>query len=181
MMIYEKELKGKYVTLRSIQETDAEVVLKMRLNPQKTKYMGAPIENDINHERNWIKQIREKKDDYTFVSVDSFGNVIGKIGIYNFKDNCAESGRLLMYGNALQSIESVYLALKFDFEVLNLDRIWSSVDPENKSSLKLSKMFGEQFNDPEYFEPQGRIMQVGILAKQAFYLKEKEILRILRY
>ena len=174
-MHYNGTLSGKYVTLRSIEESDAAIVHKMRTNPEKTKYMGPPVKNDITHEIEWIRSIREKEGDYTFVALDKNGKIIGKLGMYDIDGYSAQSGRLLMYGNSLQSIESLLLIHDFVFNELGLSRVWSTVEPANTSSLKITRLLGAVFDPLEHVEESGRIVLISNLTKENYFKSRPSI------
>ena len=149
-MIYDGIVKGKYVCLRSIEEKDAPRILEMRADYEYTKYLGPPLDSDVEHEEAWIRSLRDKSDDYTFVSIDSEGKIVGKIALMDIADGNACSGRFLMYGNALQSIETSYLMKVFAFDILKLEYIRAYIDPRNKRALRLSEMEGMTFSNPEF-------------------------------
>ena len=149
-MVYSKVIVGKYVKMRSVEESDAEETLKMRLNKEKTKFLHQ-VENNLDKQRNWIKNQRTREGDYHFVVEDlKTGKLIGMVGISEIENKRGHIGRILMYGNSFQSFETYYLALKFGFEVLNLEVQWGDTDIENKSAYNLCLTFGMQYKEPVY-------------------------------
>ncbi len=146
-MIYDGSLVGKYVTLKSVLEKDAEVTLSMRTNKEKTKFLH-PVENNLEKQKDWIRSQNEKDDDYFFLAYNKKDVPVGTIGVSEIKNDVGHLGRVLSYGNPLESFELYYLSLLFSFDILHLKEIWGDVDPNNLSSLNFSKQFGAVYDPP---------------------------------
>ena len=101
-MVYPKEIRGLTVRLRSIMPEDAEITYKMRMDKEKVKYMHQ-INGTIEDQKKYIIQQQKKEGDYLFVVLDYNNNVIGMRGIYDVKENSAESGRTIGYGDAFKT------------------------------------------------------------------------------
>lgn len=172
-MVYDGEIEGKYVTLRSVSEDDAEFTSFVRKDAKLTRYLPR-VDNTIEEQKAWIRKQRQDETDYFFVATDKDGIPVGTIGIYNIKDGCAEGGRLTSMGNALQSIEIQLLALHFDFDILNLNKVTTVVFKGNERALKLSKLFGIEFEDP-CFDERGNKVYNGSVTKESFKNNENKI------
>ena len=79
-MIYEKEITGLTVKLRSVAESDAEVTYAMRADAEKVKYMHQ-VNGTAEDQRRYIAAQRKKPGDYLFLVTDLNGNPIGMRGI----------------------------------------------------------------------------------------------------
>ena len=165
-MIYEGVVKGQYVYLMSVTENDAEFTLKVRQDKRLTKYLPK-LNNTLEQQREWIRIQREKKGDYYFLARDFEGNPVGTIGIYDIRGSVGEGGRLTSIGNALQSLEIQYLAFKFDFEILCLDKVTAFVYADNTSAYRLSKTLGIRFETPSV-DNDGRIVRNGSITREQY-------------
>lgn len=165
-MVYDGVVTGKYVQLFPVAEDDAEFTLMVRQDERLTRYLPK-VSNTLEQQREWIRRQREKDGDYYFIAKDFAGSPVGTIGIYDIKDNQGEGGRLTSVGNALQSLEIQYLAFKFDFEILKLDKVTTYVLAENISAYKLSEKLGTRFEEPTIDE-QGRKICNGSMTREQF-------------
>lgn len=140
-MIYEKAIEGRYVNLKSADIDDAEFTREIRQDPMFSCFIPQ-IKNSIEQQRKWINQQREKEGDYFFVVWDKENNRLGTISIYDVEGNHAETGRLVMRGNAFQNIEAQLLSFQFAFDVLNLDYLISYIYQDNERAIRFDKQFG---------------------------------------
>lgn len=145
-MVFEGEIVGRYVTLRSATVDDAEFTLAIRQNKRMTRYMPY-LDITLEQQIAWIKKQRETEGDYFFVAWNRNNERFGTIGVYDIKDECAEVGRLAMLGTPFESIESQFLNLKFAYEILGLKKIYGHILTTNKSSLRLSNYLGGILSD----------------------------------
>ena len=177
-MIINGNIKGKYVTIRTVEEKDAEDTLKMRLNKEKTKFLH-PVDNDLDKQKNWIRNVRIKQNDYFFVIVNCRNEIIGTVGIYDIEKKKAHIGRLLIYGNALENIEAYLLAIKYGFDSLGIDEYWGDTDINNTSAIKYTKLFGFTYDPPVYDEELSREVCYCNLNKESFKKAEQKISKMI--
>ena len=104
-MFYDELLEGRYVDLRSVDENDAEFTLKIRQDPEFTKFLPK-IENTLEQQKNWIRYQRNKEGDYFFVVQNKAGERIGTIGLFDVTDVQCEGGRVAVGGSALAILEA---------------------------------------------------------------------------
>lgn len=174
-MIYDEAIHGKYVTMRSVMPSDAAVTLSMRLNKEKTKYLH-PVSNDLEKQTEWIKRQNEREGDYFFLAISNKTNkAVGTYGLDSYIGTVGHTGRLLMYGNALESIESNILVYRFIFEYINLEKIEGEVDSRNRSAIRLDQEFGFVFQEARYDEELDRMAHDCSLTKDAFYERLNKI------
>ena len=177
-MIYDKMICGRYVDIRSASLGDAEQTLKLRQDPQKTIFLHQ-LDNEIDKQKRWLKNQIEKTGDYFFVILDKKNEIIGTIGIYDIEGKKGQSGRLLSYGNSVQSFEGMLLAIRFAFDYLVLDELWGDVDARNTTALEFNKMFGFRFDDLVYDNELNRQVHRGTLYKSDFENYAKKIERFI--
>ena len=166
-MVYEKIIKGRYVTIRSIQDSDAEFSLNIRQNKEKTRFLHS-VENDLEKQRNWIKKQQQTEGDFFFIAETDEGKPVGTVGIYEIADGVGHLGRLLMIGNPFQTMEACLLVVEFAYESLGLHELFGDVDVDNKASMNISKTLGMHFGETEYDGAFGRWFKYGRAYKSEF-------------
>ena len=139
-MVYEKELKGKYIYLKACTEDDAEFALAIRNNEAFAGKIPT-LNISVDQQRDWIKKQRQKEGDYFFIVWDSNDNRIGTISIYDVKGDTAESGRLAILGNALQTMEAQMLSFEFAFEELRIKHLLGYIYADNTSAIRFNTLF----------------------------------------
>ncbi len=167
-MKYDGTIKGKYVTLRAVEEEDARVTMDMRLNPKSSGMFFHKVDNDIEKQKEWIRRQQKKEGDWFFIAEDKNGNPVGTVGMIDVHDDTGFSSRLIGTGNALQSFEIQMLILDWGFDYLNLKKILGDVDEKNGPALRLAKQIGWKFEDPVYDEERGRRVIFISLTKEIY-------------
>lgn len=134
-------ISGEFVDLRIAEVEDAEFTLSVRQNKEKNKYIPQ-IHTTINQQKEWIQKQIESDDCYFFVIERKTGERIGTFSLYDIQDKKAESGRLVMLGNQIESLETGVLFNKFCFETVRMDVVQSEIDAENNAALGYSNQLG---------------------------------------
>lgn len=176
-MIYEKTLCGKYVYLHSADIDDAEFTLSIRKNPELMKYMPI-LDITIDQQRAWIESQRKQVNDYFFVVRNNLNQPIGTVSLYNMQEKTAESGRLVLIGNALENAEAVLLLFRFGFQYLQLERIQGRVYVNNKRAIRFNSLFG-CVNGELGQHYNGQMIYKTLITSESFAMAEKRIVRIL--
>ncbi len=150
-MIYEKNLTGRYVELRSADLDDAEFTLNIRRDPEFKNFFpnftGTP-----ETQKAWLKYQREKPGDYFFVIWDLKTNTrAGTISVYDIQGDECEGGRVAVRSkNPFHAVEAQLLADEFAFKILGLKKVHAHVFADNKRALNFSKLFENTFEPAEY-------------------------------
>lgn len=149
-MIYDGEIVGKTVRLRSVTEDDAEVTLRMRMDPEKSRYIHK-VSGDVENQRAFIRSQMTKEGDYLFLVESLDGRPIGMKGVYDFdpETNTVETGRFISFGSQIQSIEALLLSFDFAFDVLGVDEIRMSVLSDNTNMKGVQERFGVEVTGVE--------------------------------
>lgn len=177
-MYIDYKLEGKYVSLRSVTENDAEFILNMRNNPQISKYLP-PLNVTIEQQRQWIAKQRADKDSYYFLWLTPTENPIGTISLYDMDGNHSEMGRLCSIGEPAANVEAFVLFLDFVFDTLNLDYTTGWVYEGNKSVIALNNALGMEWTDNKIDE-KGNPYRDCIMRKDAYKKKREKVLRRLK-
>jgi RimJ/RimL family protein N-acetyltransferase len=141
-------VRGKLTSLVNVTISDAEFICELRNNPLNNVFLSSSNSVDIQKQMNWIIDNQKTADDY-FIIKDRNYNSVGTISIYNKDENGAEFGRYIC-SNSLNAIESVYLLLKYSFDVLNLQYIYCKTVIENEKVWKQHLKFGFKFERNEF-------------------------------
>lgn len=174
-MIYDNTIFGKYIRLRSIVPEDAPATLAMRQDKEKTKYLH-PVDNDIRKQIKWIEMQNKREGDYLFLAISNKSDSpVGMFGIDSTEGRIGHAGRLLMFGNPLESMEINILVFRFAFEYLRVDLLEGEVDSRNSSAIRIDKEFGFILQEPVYDEELDRMAHSCSLAKADFYRRLEKI------
>lgn len=174
-MIAEEILEGKFVNLRPVKEEDAEFILRLRNNPEISKFLP-PLNITVEQQKNWITKQRRDDDSYYFIIEDKNNHPIGTISVYNICGDHAESGRFCSIGDSIQNSEASLLHCEFIFNRLNLDYLDIWVYKDNKPVLAFNKAFGCEW-DGEDIDDKGLFFLYGKLTKLNFQHKSAKIKR----
>ena len=137
-MVYEKDIKGNFVTLRSITVYDAEFSYNLRKDPRFVSIMGQPAES-VEAQRKYIEWQRKEPGDYYFVVLNKSGERIGLIGVYSIQGDTCEFGRELNIGEPYETMEAEILNFDFAKEVLGIRYSKSIVYKQNTKQFNMLK------------------------------------------
>ncbi|MBR9920478.1 MAG: GNAT family N-acetyltransferase [Bacteroidetes bacterium] len=136
--------------LRPIELRDKEAVFAYRSDPEANKYQGwvpeSPEEveafikknpSDFNEAESWFQLVLVDKEN---------GAVIGDVGIHFTGDQNRQCELGVTLSKAKQGCgfarEAMHAVMKYLFTELNKHRIFASVDPANRSSIRLLERLG---------------------------------------
>ena len=140
-MVYDKEIVGKFVTLKSIGIEDAEFSYELRRDPRFVSIMGQPA-SSLDNQKKYIERQREKEGDYYFVVYNRNKERIGLIGVYDILGESCETGREINVGQPYETMEAEVLLLDFCLEVLKLKVFKSIVYKNNPKQYNMLKRRG---------------------------------------
>lgn len=140
-MVWNGIIQGRFIDLRSIEESDAEFSYNIRNLPHAKGLVGVQVES-VEAQREYIRQQREKEGDYYFVAMDKEGNPIGLYGVYDIQGDECETGRVVAIGNAVQNMEIAILAEDFAKNILGLKYSNGVVYKHNTRQVLLQRKQG---------------------------------------
>lgn len=175
-MYLRENIEGYYVTLKSIDETDAEFSLSIRKDPMFSQYLPS-FDITLEEQKEWIRKQRKKDDDFFWIVLDKQGNRIGTVGVFEIYDKFPKSGRLALRGNALQNIEATYLAYKYGLDILKVPFMGGFIYSENLRAIRFAEMFGGGIGDIYFYE--GRSVRDAIFKQTEFSQCENKIKNML--
>lgn len=142
-MVYDSVYHGLTVTMRSVEERDAEATLQMRLNNNVNKYLNK-VEDSLDKQLQYIRAQRQKPGDYLFIAEDMDGAAIGMRGIcdVDIEKGTCETGRLIGLGNPAQNTEITMFGYDFAFYTLGVSKVVMTVIEANANVLNGQRRFG---------------------------------------
>jgi len=143
-------LETKRLIIRPIKIEDKNEVFKYRSDRETNKYQGW-IPTTLSDVETFIgkisKQINEPKTWFQFIIIEKeTQKIIGDLGIHFFdnENKQAEIGCTLNinFQNRGYATESIKRVIDFLFKELKKHRIITSIDPDNKNSIRLVERIG---------------------------------------
>lgn len=175
-MVYNDIIRGKTVTLRAVECSDAEFITQIR-NSDLAQYLHA-VGTDVHAQERWIEAQRAREGDYYFMMLDPDGRRIGTVGLSSIVGECGETSRFISYGTPVQNIETNMLITDFAFDVVGLTRIEGYVAAANGGVISLQKKFGYVF-ETEAKEKDDILVRFARLDCQDYKKKRPKIERLI--
>ena len=125
------------VRLRPLREEDIEKIRVWRNDTENSKYLRKIGHISPEMQKKWFDAYLNNEDELIFAIEETkeFGCLVGSVSLYNFTNEQAEFGRILIgdrrtSGRGIGRISSV-LAMHIGFECLGINKIVASVHEKN--------------------------------------------------
>lgn len=149
---------GKNINMRAVEKEDAEFILIMRQNENKTKYLSKVV-GTIETQKEWIikyKQRENEEKEFYFVIESKKNEKLGLLRMYDFKNSSFCWGSWLIKDDAPKTtaIESALQIYEFGFYRLGFERSHFEVQKGNDKVIAFHQRFGAKVteeNDKESF------------------------------
>jgi RimJ/RimL family protein N-acetyltransferase len=145
IMRHDCRLEGFAFCLRPVRLEDAEFIVEMRTSdPERTRYLH-PIPRDVDRQREWLESYFDRENDYYWVvERRETARREGLISIYDIDptERIGQSGRWVICPNSLAAAESMLLAYRAAFDVLNLESVYLLTVDENSHALSFHDRYG---------------------------------------
>jgi RimJ/RimL family protein N-acetyltransferase len=138
-----ERISGRSIDLRPADMTDAEFVLKLRLDPQLNTHLSATAPA-IAPQREWIRRCKDDPAQCYFIIQDKQGQPVGTIRIYDLQPDSFCWGSWILQPGAPRkaAIESALLVYEFAFYRLGFTRCHFDVRKQNTRVLDFHQRFG---------------------------------------
>lgn len=128
------------ITLRLVEEEDAEFIFKLRTDSGLNKFISYTSPK-IADQIKWIQyyKIRELEGlEYYYIAQDQFGNKYGTIRLYNFDDKSFEIGSWLFhtYAPIGMAVKTHFIGFETGFEVLKAEFCRFEIRKKNTAVLR---------------------------------------------
>ena len=134
-------IEGKFVRLVTADKKDARFTKEIRQNADNTRYMPR-IDVDLEQQEAWIQSQRDADDSVFFVVERLNGEPIGTFSLYNIKGKTAETGRMIIRGNQMETLETVLLFHDYAFFTVGLDEVYSEIEMDNLPAQGVARSCG---------------------------------------
>jgi len=135
-------LAGSAFGLRPIRLDDAEQIVDLRSDPEKSRFVHA-ISPHVSDQIAWLKKYADRDGDYYFVVERLWDQRFeGTAAIYDVGDGRAEWGRWFLRPGSLAATESALLIYQAAFDVLGLTELYCRTVAGNKAVLSFHDRCG---------------------------------------
>lgn len=140
------KILGKNIQLRTADISDAEFILELRTQTEKTKYLSQ-VDNDLAKQQAWLKSYKQKElnqEEFYFVIESKENEKLGLVRVYDLQPDSFCWGSWLIKDGApvYTAIESMMMIYEFGFKDLNQNMARIDVRNENKNVLAIHRNFG---------------------------------------
>ena len=147
-------LKGKRVTLRSIERSDIPTFVRWFNDRAVTRFLARQQPMSLAEEERWFEHRLENPEGFIFGIAAEDGALVGNIGLHqiNWKDRHAMLGIVIgekEYWGRGYGTDAISTMLRFAFNEQNLHRVWLYVYPENERALRCYERCGFQIEGRE--------------------------------
>ncbi len=137
-------LKGRYIGLRAIERSDLAQLLEWRNQPEFRKYFREYRELNADSQNRWFEtKAMNDSSIVMFAIVDlSDGELIGACGlcyidwVNKSADFSIYIGKDNLYIDNKFAVDAAQVMMKYGFEELNLNRLWSEIYDIDKIKMK---------------------------------------------
>jgi len=176
-LVYDKIIRGRNIILRAVQVDDAEFILKIRNDPEKSKYIHK-VSDNLDNQIAWIRKQQDREGDYYFILENFEGRSVGTIGLSSIENGVGETSRFVSYGNPLENVEANLLVTDFAFYEMKLSLIRGYIGVNNIEVINLQKKFGYIFEDKTEKVDGMEVVFAG-LKKADYEKKRSKIIKII--
>lgn len=147
-------ISSKTIRIRYVEESDAEFILKLRLDERYNQFLSQ-VNADLESQKRWIRAYKEdelNRKQFYFIIERLDGTPCGTVRVYDLRDNsfCWGSWILNEDKTRYSAIESALVIYDFGFNTLKLDQSHFEVMKDNIKVVNFHKKFGAlQTNEDE--------------------------------
>ena len=170
--------KYKNVMLRPIMPDDIENLRCWRNDPDNAKYLR-PI-GTITPEMQlaWYEKDLQNVNNYTFVveETESIKQIVGSVALYDFKDDSAESGSLMLGNKDARGVAPtiILLVLHIAYTQFGCAKVYASINTKNISAVMTNLKAGYEKIGKHELAWGGEEYDV-VLTKERFYYLNPEM------
>jgi ribosomal-protein-alanine N-acetyltransferase len=153
--IYFRVIETDELTLRALNNKDAEALLKLRSDERVNRYLDRPPTTTVADAQAFIDRIVSARSIYWVISLKNTPGLIGTICLWNFdtEKNMAELGYELMPEHQGKGImnEAMQAIISYSFDELQLRVLAAITHQDNKASAGLLKRNGFELDEANEF------------------------------
>lgn len=160
-------LKSKTVQIRLVCESDADFILKLRLD-SKYNYFLSAVNPDVQAQKDWIRKYKndeaEKKQFY-FIIERIDGTPCGTVRIYDLLANSFCWGSWILNDDKTRyaALESAFLVYQFGFDILGFEQSHFDVRKGNEKVILFHNKMGAEKTGEDDLNEYFRITKAAVL------------------
>lgn len=159
--------KSRTVAIRFVEESDANFILKLRLDEKYNKFLS-DVNPDIQAQKNWIKKYKNdevEKRQFYFIIERNDGIPCGTVRIYDIREDsfCWGSWILNEDKTPYAALESAFLVYQFGFDVLGLEKSHFDVRKGNSKVISFHRKMGAVKTDEDDLNEYFNISKAAVL------------------
>ena len=164
-------LTSKTIKIRLTEESDAEFILKLRLDQKYNQFLSEVIP-DIQAQKDWIKKYKideANKKQFYFIIERTDGTPCGTVRLYDLLHESFCWGSWILNENKTRyaALESAFLVYKFGFDTLGFEQSHFDVRKGNEKVISFHKKMGAEKTDEDELNEYFKITKTAVLdAKQ---------------
>jgi len=140
-----------HVWLRLVDEGDADFILSLRMNADKSRYMSS-VDSDLELQVQWLRQYRQREiegREYYFIIESYDSGMLGTVRVYGFEGDAFSWGSWMLKTGSphYAAIESALAVYEFSFDFLKFERSYFEVRKDNERVIEFHKRSGAQVSN----------------------------------
>ncbi|TWP25136.1 N-acetyltransferase [Apibacter muscae] len=155
------EIKKFGITLKLVDFSDAEFILSLRSNINKSRFISK-TSNKLSDQIEWLTKYKDREregKEYYFIAIDEKGRRFSTYRIYNLDQDFPEIGSWITIPNLLNPINAIkvdFLVKEFTFKELKYEKLIFEVRKGNRSVINYHKKYESEIVSEDelnyYFE-----------------------------
>jgi len=142
-------IKGKKVAFRALERGDLPLIRDWRNIPYLRKHFREPMELNMLNQEAWLPKVTASKNDFMFMVEElATGEPVGVVGL-TYINWIIRSGEISLYIGKNDSYiddeglaeDAVRLIIKYGFEILNLNKIWTELYEYDHKKMAIYEKF----------------------------------------
>ncbi|MFZ7318325.1 GNAT family N-acetyltransferase [Comamonas jiangduensis] len=139
-------LKSKTIQIRFVEESDAEFILKLRLDKKYNQFLSS-VNSDVQAQKDWIKKYKNdelKRAQFYFIIERNDGTPCGTVRIYDLQEDSFCWGSWILNENKTRyaALESAFLVYQFGFDELGFVKSHFDVRKGNERVISFHEKMG---------------------------------------
>ena len=152
-MNHSYSIRNKNVFLRALEKNDIEKLRKWRNDKKNSKFLRQIPYITKDAQKRWFEKYLKNEDEICFAveECEQLNRIVGSLSLYNFSDDTAEFGKILIGDEEAHGKKVGYnatvAALRIAFDVLKLKKIVLEVYEDNFSARTIYEQAGFQYKN----------------------------------
>ena len=170
-------VEGKFVRLVTADKKDAEFTRSLRTDDNNTKHMPK-LEVGLEQQEKWLQSQRDSRDSIFFVVERLDSEPIGTFSLYNIRGSKGETGRMIIRGNQLETMETVLLFHDYVFHTVGLEEVYSEIEEDNFPAIGVAKSCGAVSQGHSTLTPEPNSLLLYIAKREEYEIARLKLVNL---